>query len=332
MLKVGVIGLGTVSVVHLRGIQESPIATLQAICDIDSQKSMIEEVPFYTNYQEMIEEEALDLVHVCLPHYLHEEVSYYCAQKGVHVFLEKPVTTDYQSSLRLTRKVNALENKVKVAVCFQNRMNNSVEKLKNILEKNESESVIAVKGLVPWFRPSTYYTEKPWRGTWKEAGSGVLINQAIHTLDLMGYIIGKDWVETKASVAKLLDYEIEVEDTASANILYQDKIHGLFFATNAYYGNDSIELQVVTNKTSYTIRNNKLLDKDFNCLVEDDSLPSSKIYYGPGHQKCMEAFYQAVLNDTDKYCSLEDALSTMDLVDAIKESSDRNSIIHRKED
>lgn len=332
MLKVGVIGLGTVSIVHIRGIEQSDMVELTALADIDPSKAIgASKVPFYTDYKEMIAKENLDVVHICLPHYLHDEVTAYCVENGVHVFLEKPISVDFLRSKKLLENVNA-HPEVKVGVCFQNRLNQTVIDLKRIL-KNQNSKIIAVKGLVAWYRPETYYTEKnkTWRGTWEGAGSGTIINQAIHTLDLMRYITEVDWTECKAMVGNLLDYDIEVEDTSVANFTFEKGIKGLYFSTNAYYGNDSVELQVVTERTRYTIKDNKLFDDSGNFISEDASLPDSKIYYGPGHSDAMNQFYKAIIDKSDHYIKLEEAIQTMEMVDAMKVSSTSGEIVKRED-
>lgn len=331
MLNVGVIGLGTVSLVHIRGIKESFFANLTAVCDIDKNKEDEEPgVPFYIDVTEMLKQENLDVVHICLPHHLHDSVALECARAGVHVFLEKPVAVDYPASQKLADEHEKLNNGTKIGICFQNRLNETVIELKRRL-KNDQSPIIAVKGMVAWYRPETYYTDKTWRGTWLEAGSGTIINQSIHTLDLMRHVIDQEWTECKGQVSKLLDYSIEVEDTANANFLFDKGTRGLFFATNAYFGNDSVELQVVTEKTRYTIKDNRLFDDEGNSLMVDASLPDSKIYYGPSHKKAMEQFYKAIGEDTNHYCDIQDALPTMQMVDVMKESSKRNETIKKEE-
>lgn len=331
MLRVAVIGLGTVSIVHLRGIIQSDMAELVAVCDIDPSKSTIAgDTPFYTDYQEMLDHEELDVVHVCLPHYLHDTVTLEVAKRGIHVLCEKPVTVNYQRSQALVDDLKALNNGAKVAICFQNRLNASVIELKRILQEEDKTDIVAVKGLVAWYRGEEYYEEKPWRGTIEEAGSGTIINQSIHTLDLLHYVIDDQWVDVRASVHNILDYDIEVEDSANANFTFEKGAHGLFYATNAYYGNDSVELQVVTKQSRYTIKDNKLYNDEWQCLAEDAKLPDSKIYYGPGHQDCMEQFYKAVNEDTNDYCSVADALPTMEMIDAMKRSSKENKRIYKE--
>ncbi|MDK6233536.1 Gfo/Idh/MocA family protein [Aerococcus sanguinicola] len=330
MLKVGVVGLGTVSVVHLRAIENAQAAELTAVCDLDeSLKTQAEGARFYTDLDKMLDQEDLDVVHICLPHYLHDEAALKCLKAGVHVFLEKPVTIDAERTRELLAAQESLDNNAKLAICFQNRLNATVQELKRILTEDDTSPVIAVKGIVAWYRPEDYYIMKPWRGREAEAGAGTIINQSIHTLDLMHYVTDTDWLACRGMLGNLMEYDIEVEDSAMANYKLSDGSHGFFAATNAYYGNDSIELQVVTQKTRYTIKDDKLFDDQMNCLAENESLPGTKIYYGPSHQRCIENFYQAIIDGTDNYCQLSDALTTMEMIDAMKASSKTKQTIYK---
>ena len=337
MLKVGVIGLGTVSPIHLHSINQTPHARLAEVCDIDTDLAKkkcdathCDITPIYSDYKEMIDKEDLDVVHICLPHYLHAQVSKYALDKGLHVFCEKPVDIGYKETKDLYDHYMKYKGKQKLGICFQNRYNNTVVKLKEELEKNKEE-VFAVKGLVTWFRDMAYYKQAPWRGTKKEAGAGVIINQAIHTLDLMSYVTGKDWKSLTATLSKLMNKDIEVEDTASAFIKYEDGVNGLFIATNAYSITDSIELQVISQKQKYTIKENRLFDRNLNLLAEDDKSDQTKDYYGAGHEKLINKFYEAIINDTDDYCDLADAMETMQIIQAMIDSSETGKEI-KKED
>lgn len=337
MLKVGIVGLGTVSSVHLLSINNSRYATLASVCDIDKNKyeSKLEQIknisiPFYTNYKEMIDNEDLDVVHICLPHYLHAEVSEYAVKKGIHVFCEKPVDVGYKKSKELEEFHKKLQNNTKIGICFQNRYNSTVSKLKEILEEDDNQ-IFAVKGIVSWYRTEEYYKSSPWRAKVDTAGAGVIINQAIHTLDLCNYLSGRKWERIKASTSSLLGYDIEVEDTAVANIYYEDNVRGLFIATNSYSINDTVEVQVVTNKDKYTIKENRLYNRKHDILAEDEKSLHTKDYYGAGHEKLINKFYKAILDDSDDYVNLSSALKTMEMIDAIKESSDHNKFVERND-
>lgn len=331
MLKVAVIGMGTVSPIHIHSIKNSKYAELVATCDIrNANKSKVLDANFYTDYKEMLEKEDLDLVHIALPHYLHAEVSKYALGKGVHVFCEKPVDVGYKESKDLNDFHKSLNNETKLGICFQNRYNKTVVKLKEIL-KDEIDDIFAVKGMVPWYRPEEYYDQAPWRGKIKYAGAGVIINQAIHTLDLCHFLTGRNWEKLKAKIFNLMDYGIEVEDTAAANIHYEDGIRGLFIATNAYSINDSVEIQVVTKNDKYTIKENKLFNRKHELLAEDEKSEATKDYYGAGHEILINKFYKAIIDDTDDYADLDSAMETMEIIDAIKLSSKKDKFIERKD-
>lgn len=334
MLKAAVIGLGTISTIHIPAIQANPNVKLTAVCDIDEIKSnLVPDARFYTDYQEMLEKEALDVVHICLPHYLHNPVTKACAEKGVHVFLEKPLGLNTNEAHELVELEERLHD-TKICVCFQNRYNESFEMLQEIVNSGKYGSIKGIKGLVAWYRPKSYYDEQPWRGQMEYAGGGVMINQALHTLDLMQLLGGKiDAI--RGNIDQLLDYEIEVEDTAAANIQFESGARGLFFATNANAENDSVELQVLFENAKFTIKDSKLTrvneEGEKEKFVEDAKLPGTKFYYGASHFKLIHLFYQCIEEDTDNYVHAKDALVSIQMIDAIRKSSEEKKLIKLEE-
>ncbi|AQQ54626.1 Gfo/Idh/MocA family protein [Planococcus lenghuensis] len=325
MLKIGVIGLGDISTIHIQAIENNPHAMLTAVCDIDEKAAeAFTGVAFYTDFNEMLEKEALDCVHICLPHHLHYPVTKACVEKGIHVFQEKPLALDANEGAALVELEERYEN-VKICICLQNRFNETVEELLKITASGEYGKVTGIKGLVTWFRPKEYYDVKPWRGKMDLSGGGVMINQSLHTVDLMQLIGGK-MTAIKGSVDQLLDYGIEVEDTAVASFRFESGATGLFFATNANAVNSSVELQVLFENGKFTIKDSiltKLNDQgEKEKIIEDEKLPGSKFYYGASHMKLINQFYQCILNDTDDYIHAYDALQSMEVIDAIRQSSD----------
>ena len=330
MLKVAVIGLGDVSKIHIPIIQENPDAELTAVCDINEElKDMVPGVKFYSDYHVMLEEEELDCVHICLPHYLHLPATKACVEKGIHVFQEKPLALNTDEGLELVRLEEKHPN-VKICICFQNRYNETFEALQEIVKSGKYGKVIGLKGLVTWFRPKDYYDVKPWRGMMDYAGGGVLINQSIHTLDLM-HLLGGEIKELKGSISNLLDYGIEVEDTATAHIKFKNGSTGLFFATNSNFGNSSVELQVVFENAKFTIKDSILTvvneEGIKERIVEDEKMPGSKFYYGASHMKLINQFYTCISNNTCDYVHVKDALPSIQIIDAIRKSSELNEEI-----
>ena len=323
LLKVGIIGLGDVSQVHRQAIETSQYGEISAVCDSDSSlREDWEEFPFFTDAATMLQEMELDVVHICLPHYLHHSMTELCIKYDVHVLLEKPVAISFQEALRQSKL--ALFTDKKICVCFQNRYNKSFMSLQEQLEKEEVGKIKSVKGLVTWFRPESYYISKPWRGTKEEAGYGSIINQSIHTLDLI-QLLGGTLSSCKASLSNLTDYDIEVEDTASATFIFESGIKAFFHATNAYTENSSVELQVVTEKEKFTIKDNRLYRTKPNGLkemiVEDDLVSSTKSYYGSGHATLINSFYQSIINQNDDYITIQEALPSMEMIEMMDRSS-----------
>ncbi len=332
MLNVALIGLGDVSKIHLSAIKNSA-ATLVAICDIDeSLKNVVSDVPFYTDYNEMLRDETIDCVHICLPHHLHYEVTKACVDHNVHVFLEKPLANHIEGGQSLV----ALEEEnreVKICLSLQNRYNQTFERLQTLIHSGEYGKITGLKGLVTWYRPKTYYETKPWRGKMKYAGGGVMINQAIHTLDLMQLLAG-DVNTIKGSIANLLDYEIEVEDTASANIQFENGATGLFFSTITNAANSSVELQVICENGKFTIKDSILTQTNEEGrkeeIIEDDKMPGKKFYYGASHEKLIHQFYTCIQEDTNDYVKAKDAYKSLEMIDAIRTSSIENRTISLK--
>lgn len=322
--KAAIIGMGDIYRIHLMAILENPNIRLAAVCDTDQSKA--DEAPqgiaFYTDFREMIQKEKPDVVHICLPHYLHVPVSKEAAQMGVHVFCEKPVALTTEEAKEFA-DFEAEHPQVHMGICLQNRMNESVELLKTMIDSGEYGEVRAAKGIVPWFRPKSYYDVKPWRGKWETAGGGCMINQSVHTLDLL-YVLGGTISSVKASVSQLLDYGIEVEDTVTARLDYENGAQGLFIATNANYKNESVQISVSLDKAEFAIIDNTLYrigeDGSRVYLTEDAKLPGTKFYYGASHGKLIRKFYEAIENDSQDYIHVRDAVMSIRLIDAIHRS------------
>lgn len=324
MKKAAVIGLGDIAPIHIHAINSNENIALVAVCDIDetAKDKAPEGVPFYTDYKMMIEETKPDVVHICLPHYLHVPVSKEVVEMGAHVFCEKPVALNTAQAEEFVALEAEHPDKY-LGICLQNRLNESIEMLKEIIDKGTYGNVVGTKGIVPWARPKEYYDVKPWRGKWDTAGGGCMINQSVHTLDLL-YHLGGQIESVKASVTQLLDYGIEVEDTVTARLTYANGAKGLFMATNANYKNESVQIGVQLEKAEFQIIDNILYqveqDGSKKMLVEDAKLPGAKFYYGASHDKLIRKFYKAIEDGTRDYIHVKDALMSIRLIDAIQEA------------
>lgn len=324
MKKAAVIGLGVISSTHLEAIAANDQIQLCAVCDIDPsvREKAPQEVPFYTDYKEMIRKERPDCVHICLPHYLHYPVAKEAVEMGVNVFCEKPVALNQAQAAEFVQ-LEKDHPELQIGICLQNRLNETTEALKELIDSGEYGKVTGIRGSVPWARTKEYYDEKPWRGKWKTAGGGCMINQSVHTLDLLYFLAGPI-SRLKASVSQILDYGIEVEDTVTASLEFENGARGLFQATIANYKNESVQLAVDLEKASFRMRDNILYrveeDGTETKVVEDRKLPGSKFYYGSSHEKLIRKFYQSLETGSGDYIHVADAEMSIQLIDAIQNS------------
>lgn len=324
MKRAAIIGLGDISKIHIAAMETNKEINLCAVCDnnIEMRHFAPSKANFYTDYIEMVKKEKLDCVHICLPHYLHYPVSKKLAELGCHIFCEKPVALNVVEAKEFI-KLEEEHKEIKIGICLQNRLNESVELLKKIIDSKKYGEVIGIRGIVPWYRSPEYYSEKPWRGSISMAGGGCMINQSVHTLDLL-YYLGGTIKCVKASVSQILDYGIEVEDTVSAFLQYENNAKGLFFATNANYKNEPVQISVELEKAEFRIEENILYqiksDGEKEQLIEDEKLPGTKFYYGASHKKLISQFYHVLEKGEGDYIKVSDAFMSIRLIDAIQES------------
>lgn len=318
MKNVCVIGYGAIGPVHTDAIVKTESAKLYAVCDINPQKiELCKEkcdVVGYTDIDEMLCDENIHSVHICTPHYLHFEMIKKSLAAGKDVVVEKPVTmTKAEFDELLT-----LENADKVCVVLQNRLNPAVAKLKDIAEKGELGKIKGAKGILTWSRYAEYYAQDEWRGKYKTEGGGVLINQAVHTLDYFSYIAG-GVDSVKAQMTNFSIDEIEVEDTVSASLKLKNGTKGVFFATNAYVVDSAPVFEVLFENGVAKYTEGKLLI-DGNAVAEDSKPEIGKAYWGTGHIALIKRYY-----DSGEYFSLDDVKNTMYTMFAMYESANCNA-------
>lgn len=185
-----------------------------------------------------------------------------------------------------------------MGVCFQNRFNPSVAAVKERLENGEFGRILGARGLVTWCRKERYYTESGWRGTVEKEGGGALINQSIHTLDLIQYLIGKTPLTMEASTSNHhLKGIIEVEDTMEAYISYGEE-KACFYATTGYVADVPPMIELECEKARVRIEELKVTiagsDGETKTIDYSGREHLGKSYWGAGHMDCIHSFYESV--------------------------------------
>ena len=326
LLRVGIIGCGVISSVHLPIVSE--LENLVAVCDIDEVKGKkiadIYNCRYYKNYEEMLKKENLDVIHILTPHNIRYEIVEKAIEFKTNVIIEKPLAHTYEEAEKIVNLINN-QNKIKATVVYQNRKNDSYIQLKKELKEEKFGKVLGMEATVFWKRDIDYYKDSPWRGKKSESGGGLLINQAIHTIDWM-QDIGGDISTLSGKVFKLKNKELDIEDTCSFSILFSNGVEGFFSGTLTNFKNSSIMLNIYCGRGMYSLRDKSLYKKEYTNNIEKkiitDEVGAVKDYYGTSHKKIVENFYSSIKNSTSNYLPLEEGLKSLKIItDLYKEDN-----------
>ncbi len=319
MLKAAIIGCGAIAQVHKKVLLSLPEAELIACCDTKPERAEAFAsdcgIRAYADATTMLNQEHPDVAHLCVPHPLHTPLAQLCAGMGIHVFTEKPPAV---SRTQWAQFAQLEKNGCRVGICFQNRYNRAVRSAKALLSSGGTGAVLGARAFLTWHREAAYYTESGWRGTWQTEGGGVLLNQAIHTLDLLVTLLGSPAsAETNMSNHSLRGI-IEVEDTMEADICFRSGIHALFYATNAYCCNAPVLLEIVCEKASLRLEGDSLTVSWADGRVERDvrtgAAPLGKDYWGSSHYACIQDFYRSILENRPFQNDIPSVRDTMRLL------------------
>ena len=327
-LRVGVIGCGRISVMHFDAVKLcGGVAELVACCDIKKDRAdeaaALYGCAAYTDYRVMIEHENLDIVHLCLPHYLHVPVAEYAFSRGVHVLSEKPMSTDLESAERAVGL--AAEAGGNYGVIFQCRYNDASQLVKKAVQSGKLGKILSVRSTLTWYRPDSYYSESDWKGTWDKEGGGVVIDQAIHSVDLVNWIVDSETVNVSVSMANRGHEAVVVEDSAEGLISYRNGVKYGFYCMNNYGCDEPIEIRLFCEKGKAVFGYDDAYITYSDGTTEEahqrDEVVSTggKDYWGSSHKRQIEQFYSACLNGEKPEIDGAEALRTHRLIMEIYE-------------
>ncbi|MGI6654011.1 MAG: Gfo/Idh/MocA family protein [Christensenellales bacterium] len=258
IVRYGLIGIGAQGGTYAKMLTGKAGArpdksALGALCDIDpDKKTMCEilypDVPFYTDYKEMIASGHVDAIVTTVPHYLHPEMAIYALEHGVHALVEKPAAV-YAKQVRKMNEYAATKPNLAFGIMFNQRTNDLYKKLRDLVQSGELGEIRRVNWIInSWWRPDSYYKQSEWRATWGGEGGGVLVNQAPHQLDLVQWIAG---IPTKvwAKIVYGSHRDIVVDNDVTATFTYANGATGSFItATHDPVGTDRLEIDLNRGK------------------------------------------------------------------------------------
>lgn len=321
MYQVGIVGCGGIAQVHAQVLSGMEDVHLAACADIRPERAQALANQYgmhaYETLTEMLQNERLDVVHICTPHYLHAPMAEEIAARGAAIFSEKPPSIDRAQWARFC----AAAEKVPTGICFQNRYNPNVRELKHILEEKPFGQLRGARAFVTWHRTVPYYVESGWRGAWATEGGGALINQTIHTLDLLIWLLGRpDEVQGTMSNRHLKGV-IEVEDTVDAWLRMGD-VGVLFYGSTAYSADAPVFMEFHFDQAIVRLENEGLEIRRGEETEHHDYPMEAKLgkgYWGNGHRACIRDFYDRLADGQPFQNRPETVDATVDAMYALYE-------------
>ncbi|MDY3618235.1 Gfo/Idh/MocA family protein [Agathobaculum sp.] len=233
-----IIGCGRIADNHLDAALQNGMR-VSALCDISrdsiarvSEKFGLSGAVHYTDYRQMLAENPPDLVTVATGSGMHAQMTLDCLEAGCHVIVEKPMALSLADADRMIAL--AEKKHLQLCVCQQNRFNKAVQRIRRAVEDGSFGRLYHGTAHVRWHRDTAYYDSAAWRGTW-EADGGCLLNQCIHTIDLLRWMLGDEVDEVVGLTANLAHPNIETEDVGLAMVRFRNGALGLIEGTVNVY-------------------------------------------------------------------------------------------------
>ncbi|TVQ03699.1 MAG: gfo/Idh/MocA family oxidoreductase [Balneolaceae bacterium] len=336
-LRFGIAGLGNIAATHAKAIQSIENTGLSAAFSrSEANRSRFSQsfgVPAYSSFDELLSHSPLDAIVICTPSGTHLDYGKAAAEAGKHVIVEKPIEVTVARGKELIHACK--QNGVKLAVIYQNRFLDGAVKMKRVVEDGTIGEPVMVRASVKWFRDQAYYENSGWRGTYKMDGGGAVINQAIHTIDLLLWIMG-DIAELSALKGTLTHRGIEAEDNAVAVLQFKNGAMGVFEASTSI-----VPAQPRSIEINGTMGTAILKDDQFTLIFDKANQLSAvqKTSGGAGaadpldglqanlHASQYAGIVDAILYDKPPEVSGEDALRSLAVAEAIYRSAENKMFV-----
>ena len=267
-LRFGIIGCGVIGRLHAEAITSLPDAQLVAVADIIPERAqeLAEKyhVKPYSDFHEMLAREQLDVVDICTPSGQHGEEAIQVMRSRRHVIVEKPMDISREAIEEMLRVQQ--EAGVKLAVISQHRFDPVTREVHDLVEEQAFGRLVLGNAVIPWWRSQAYYDSGAWRGTWELDGGGVLMNQSIHSIDLLQWLMGP--VKSVFAYTDTLVHRMETEDVAVAVLRFANGALGTISATTGAYPGASTRIEIYGDKGSALIEDDHL---SYLHLARDDS-------------------------------------------------------------
>lgn len=330
MLQAGFTGGGNITETHIRAAAAAGLK-IAAIYGTNSAKvaSLIQNYggEAYNDFHRFLMHKPMDVVMLGSPSALHSAEGMAACQRGFHVLTEKPIDVTIKRADALIKAARA--GGVKLGVFFQDRLKPDILRVKEWISSGRLGRPILVEAAVKWYRPPEYYSGSKWRGTLALDGGGALMNQGIHTIDLLIYLLGD--ITRVQSVTKTALHDIESEDTCVATLEFASGAVGVLHATTAAFPGYARRVEITGTEgtvciepdriTRLDLRNPSTLAEQIEPADQNASASSPVVCDIRGHQRIIEDFVQAIEMGRDPVCDGEEGRRSIAVVEAIYQAA-----------
>ena len=338
MIHLGVIGSGNISQTHARAARAVPGVTVSAVWGTTREKARAFAEAFapgaqaYDDLPGFLAHKPLDAVAIGTPSGVHAAQAIEAAQRGLHVLVEKPVDV---TTPRVDALIAAADRAgVTVGVFFQDRLKPDVKRLKELVDSGTLGTPVLAAGRVKWYRPPAYYADSRWRGTWALDGGGAVMNQAIHTVDVLQWLMGDVRTVSARAAARL--HPIEVEDTAVAVLEFASGALGVLEATTSVYPGYPRRVEITGSEGTAVLEGDTLISLDLrsqpSSSVSKHAAPTVSestpvVADASAHQRIVEDFVDAIRTDRAPACDARAGRKSVAIVEAIYRAAKEGRVI-----
>lgn len=305
MTRIGILGAGGISDTHARAARAIPGVEVVAVHGFNHTKAeALAQRAGAVAYADLdtFLSQPMDLVAIGSPSGVHAEQAIAVIRRGMHVLVEKPLDI---STARIDSVIEEADRAgVKAGVFFQDRLTPDLVAMKTAIDAGEIGTPVCASGRVKWYRPPEYYADSRWRGTKALDGGGVLMNQAIHTLDAMLWLCGPVARVSARTATRL--HKIDVEDTAAGLLEFESGGLGVFEASTAAFPGLPRRIEVTGTKGT---------------LVHEQDARPALVADASGHQRVFEDFLDAIRTNRPPACDAREGRLSVALIEAIYQSA-----------
>lgn len=335
-MKYALIGCGRIAPNHLEAAVNNKLEIV-GVCDIVPEHINIlleklnmqnEGLKQYTDYHEMLEKEKPELVAIATESGEHARIALDCLEAGANLIIEKPIALSLEDADKIIAK--AKEKGLVVCANHQNRFNKSIQKIREAVEDGSFGKMMYGTAHIRWNRGKDYYTQAPWRGTWAQDG-GALMNQCIHNIDLLRWMMGDEVTEVCAYTDNLNHDFIEAEDLGIAIIKFKNGSYGIIEGTTNIYPKNLEETLYLFGQKGTVKAGGKSVNLIEEWIFENQKEDSEKIkeensempknIYGFGHTPLYENVINAINTHTKPLVDAEAGRRALEMVLAIYKSA-----------